>query len=103
MEHKFLVIKDDDIEEYLDSAQISMLTALAERVERGRKADDKLIKEYLVLDLDASIALNSLNVDISNRRMSGSINVQVRDISGFLLEAMEKKGLNKDNTEEVID
>ena len=100
MEHKFLVIKDVDAEKYLDSAQISMLIALAERVERGRKADDKLIKEYLVLDLDASIALNSLNVDISNRRMSGSINVQVRDISEFLLEAIEKRGLNKDNTED---
>lgn len=78
---EFLIIKNENIEK-LDSLQSEMLYALAEKVEDG--------KEYLVLDLDTSLNLSSLNVDVSNLRMSGSFKVQIRDIAEYLLEAIEK-------------
>ena len=91
MENKFLVIKAEDIGKYLDSGDIKVLGHLAKKVEDGRIADDKSIKEYSVLDLNASIALNSLNVDISNLRMSGPITVPVRKVVPILSEAIVKE------------
>lgn len=90
MENKYLVIKNADIEKYLDSGDGGVLRNLAKKVEDGRIADDKPINEYVVLNLGNTIALNSLNVDISNLRMSGPIEVPVKDIVPILLEAIKE-------------
>lgn len=87
LEQKYYVIKKDDAFKYLNCVEASYLIQILHIINYGRANDNKILNNYLVLNLDDKINIPYL----IKRLVSHPLIKTVYDIRLFLINAILNK------------